>query len=46
MYEVNLLNEKGEKFTKIFENEYLFRKFMNKAKRSKTLTILSYWRCN
>lgn len=41
-YEVILLNEAGEKFTKVFNSEYLFNKFLNKAKRSKKITILSY----
>lgn len=46
MYEVVLLNEKGERFTKTFNSEYLYRQFLNKAKRSKTLTIVSYGRIN
>lgn len=46
MYEVVLLNEKGERFTKTFNSEYMFRNFLNKAKRSKTLTIVSYGRIN
>ena len=44
MYEIMLLNEKGEKFSKTFTSEYLYRQFLNKAKRSKKLTILSYGR--
>lgn len=44
MYEIILLNKNGEKFSKKFENEYLFKKFYNKAKHSKTLKILSFWR--
>lgn len=44
MYEVVLINEKGQKFTKEFDSEYLFKKFLNKAKRSKKLTIVSYGR--
>lgn len=44
MYEVVLINEKGEKFKKEFTSEYLFRKFLNKAKRSKKLTVISYGR--
>ena len=42
MYEVVLLNENGQKFSKEFNSEYLFNKFLNKAKRSKKLTIVSY----
>lgn len=44
MYEVVLINEKGQKFTREFYNEYLFRKFLNRAKRSKKLTVVSYGR--
>lgn len=42
MYEVVLLNKKGEKFSKEFNSEYLYRNFLNKAKRSKDLTVVSY----
>lgn len=42
MYEVTLLNEKGQRFTKEFYSYYLYNKFLNRAKRSKKLTILSY----
>ena len=45
MFEVMLLNNStGEKFNKTFTSEYLFNKFLNKAKRSKKLTVLSYGR--
>ena len=44
MYEIVLLNEKGQKFTKQFYSEFLFNKFLNRAKRSKKLTIISYGR--
>lgn len=44
MYEIILLNEKGQKFTKQFYSEFLFNKFLNRAKRSKKLTIISYGR--
>lgn len=44
MYEVVLLNENGIKFTKKIENEFLYKKFMNKVKYSKTLKVLSYWK--
>lgn len=42
MYEVVMLNEKGTRFTKGFSSEFLYNKFLNKAKRSKKITILSY----
>ena len=42
MYQVILLNKAGTKFEKHFESEYLWNKFLNKAKHSKTLTILYY----
>lgn len=42
MYEVIMLNENGVKFSKGFSSEFLFNKFLNKAKRSKKITILSY----
>ena len=44
MYEVVLINEKGEKFTREFYSEFLFRKFINKEKRRKKLTVVSYGR--
>lgn len=45
MWEVMLLNNStGEKFNKTFTSEYLYNKFLNKAKRSKKITILSYGR--
>lgn len=44
MYEIVLINEKGQKFTKEFYSEFLFRKFLNRAKRSKKLTVVSYGR--
>ena len=42
MYEIILLNEKGQKFKKTFTNFYLYNKFLNKTKYSKKLTLLSY----
>lgn len=44
MYEIVLLNEKGEKFIKHFHSEFLYKKFLNRAKRSKKLTIVGYWK--
>lgn len=42
MYEIIMINEFGEKFTKTFDSEYQFNQYLNKAKHSKKLTILSY----
>ena len=44
MYEVILLNERGYKFAKYFDSEYLYRKFLEKTKRSVELVIVSYGR--
>lgn len=44
MYEVVMLNQNGVRFTKGFNSEFLFNKFLNKAKRSNKVTILSYGR--
>lgn len=45
MWEVMLLNNlTGEKFNRTFTSEYLYNKFLNKAKRSKKITVLSYGR--
>ena len=44
MYFIVLINEKGERFKKEFNSEYLYNDFLNKAKRSKKLTIVSYGR--
>lgn len=42
MYEIIMLNEFGKKFSKVFENEYYFNKFLNKIKHSKKITLISY----
>ena len=42
MYEVVCINEKGERFKKEFYSEFLFNKFLNRAKRSKKITVVSY----
>ena len=42
MYEIIMLNEKHGKFKKVFNSEYLYSKFLNKAKRSKKIKIISY----
>lgn len=44
MYEVICINEKGERFRKEFYSEFLFNKFLIRAKRSKKLTVVSYGR--
>lgn len=44
MYEIVLINEKGQKFTKEFYSEFLFNKFLIRAKRSKKLTVVAYGR--
>lgn len=44
MYEIVLLNNKGEKFSKTFTSEFLFRQYLNKAKHSKNVTVLCYGR--
>ena len=40
MFEVVMLNEKGERFSKFFDSYYLFQKFLNKVKRSKKITLV------
>lgn len=45
MFEAVLLNEKGEQFSKFFDSYYLFKKFLNKAKRSKKIKLISYGEC-
>ncbi len=42
MYQIVMLNKDGTKFEKRFESEYLYNKFLNKVKHSKTLTLLYY----
>ena len=44
MYEIVIKKKKGQRFTKEFYSEFLFKKFLNRAKRSKKLTIVSYGR--
>ena len=44
MFEIFLLNNKGEKFSKTFNSEFLFKKFLAKIKYSKNLTYLGYRR--
>lgn len=45
MYEIILINKNGEKFSKFFNSEYLYKKFLNKVKHSKNLIVSSYGRC-
>lgn len=40
MYTVHLLGENGD-FYKVFDGEYFLRKFLNKVRYSKKLTLLS-----
>lgn len=42
MYEIKLMNEKGQVFSKIYQSYYLWKKALNKMKHSKKLKILSY----
>ena len=42
MFEIVLLNEKGQKFKKTFTSFYLYNKFLNKVKYSKKIKIISY----
>lgn len=44
MFYVTLLNEKGVKFEKQFKEYYHWKKFLNKVKYSKKLTIISQWK--
>ena len=44
MYEIVMINERNQIFNKYFNSEYLYRQFLNKAKRSKKLTVVSYGR--
>lgn len=44
MYEIVILNKNGEKFSKTFASKYLFEKFLNKVRHSKTLTLVSHSR--
>ena len=42
MYEIKLLNEKGETFVKRYDSYYLYNKALIKYKHSKKLKILYY----
>lgn len=44
MFEIVLMNNKGEKFTKKYESYYLWQKDLQKYKYSKKLKIISYGR--
>lgn len=39
---VVFINERGSRVTKTFDSEFLCRKFVNKLKRSKRCTLVSY----
>lgn len=45
MYEIILINKNGDRFSEIFDSEYLYNKFLNKVKHSKDLLLVSYGRC-
>lgn len=42
MYEIVLMNDRGEKFAKKYTSYYFFNKGLNKYKHSKKLRIISY----
>ena len=42
MFEIVLINEKGEKFSKKYNSYYLYNKDLIKYKHSKKLKIVSY----
>lgn len=42
MYEIILINENGNRFTKTFNSEFQYNKFLNKARHSKKLIVVSY----
>lgn len=44
MYEIVLINSNGEKFSKKFDSEFKYNNFLQKVKRSKNLTLVSYGR--
>lgn len=44
MFEIKLMNtETGQVFSKFYYSYYVWKKALNKMKRSKKLKILSYW---
>lgn len=42
MYEIVLMNEKGERFKKTYTSYYFYNKDLIKYKHAKRLTIVSY----
>lgn len=46
MYEMFLMNRKGERFTKTFYSKYLFDKFLLKVRYGRNLQYLGYRRIN
>ena len=44
MIRVTLINAKGVRFDKVFSNEYLANKFLNKVRYSKVLTLVSVYK--
>ena len=43
---VRLINERGERFDKVFSNEYLANKFIAKVRYSKKLTYVGTYKEN
>lgn len=41
MIRVTLINKQGTRFDKVFDNEFLANKFLNKVRYSKVLTLVS-----
>lgn len=44
MYEIVMINNNGERFSETFNSEFLYRKFLEKVKRSKKIIVVSYGR--
>lgn len=42
MYTVRFINERGQTVTKVFSSAYQCRMFINKARRSKRISLISY----
>ena len=42
MYKVVFINERGARVSKVFTSEYECRKFVNKARYSKRIRLVSY----
>lgn len=44
MFEIILINERGERFAKKYNSYFLYQKALNKYKHSKKIKIVSYGR--